>query len=95
MRHDRASLVCSIHGTPDSADKLLRALKAEVEKLAKQDGAKIIDSVEAKGLDGHVGGFEINYGIGNVHGKFEANIISKPDAKDRQLKIQIEEMSGS
>jgi hypothetical protein len=98
--HHVSGLACSIRGSPEATEKFVRSLKAEVERLATQAGAEIIDTVEAKGVDGHLAGFEINYGIGNAHGKFEANLkpmpvkANKPDATGSELRVQIEEWAG-
>jgi hypothetical protein len=97
--HHVAGLACSIDCNPEGAEKLLQSLKAEVERLAKQTGAEIIDTEEG-GADGHLAGFEINYGIGNAHGKFEAKTQpasatpNKPDSKGYELRVQIEEWAG-
>jgi hypothetical protein len=99
--HHHATFLCNVQGGPEATEKFLRALKAEVEKLAKQAGADIIDTTEftapaaqGKDLDGRVAGFAISYGIGDAHGKFEANIQQRPDAKDQQVKVNLEEWAG-
>jgi hypothetical protein len=98
--HHVSGLACNIRCNPEASGKLLQSLRAEVERLAKQAGAEIIDSSEGKGDDGHLAGFEINYGIGNAHGKFEANRKpasakpNKPDEKGYELTVKIEEWAG-
>jgi hypothetical protein len=92
--HHHARFLCNVQGGPEATEKFLKALKAEVEKLANQAGADIIDTMEAKGLDGRIAGFEISYGVGDAHGKFEANIEQRPDAKDQKVKVTVEEWAG-
>jgi len=97
--HHHATFLCSVQ--PEASEKFLEALKAEVEKLAKQAGADIIDTEEftapaakGKGVDGRLSGFAISYGIGDAHGKFEASIQHRPEAKEQQVKIHLEEWAG-
>jgi hypothetical protein len=102
-QHHVSGLRCQIRCGPEAAEKLLRSLKAEVEKLAKQTGAEIIDTTERTGVaefGGKLVAFEINYGQGNAHGKVEAEIRparaspDKPDTKVQELKVQVEEWAG-
>jgi hypothetical protein len=113
--HHVSGLLCTVRGNPEAIEKLMRSLKAEVEKLAGQTGADIIDTVEGTGPPKiqkqdnapteitdtvHLVGFEINYGIDNAHGKFEANLKpvsaepDKPDVNGYELRVQIEEWAG-
>jgi hypothetical protein len=104
-QHHLSGLRCKIPCSAEAAEKLLRSLKTEVEKLARKTGADIIDTIEGTGIagteyEGKLVDFEINYGQDNAHGKFEAKFSpvsagpDKPGATGQELLIELEEWAG-
>jgi hypothetical protein len=98
LHHDQG-IRCYVVGKPGASDEVLHALKAGVEKLAQQNGAEIIDTVESQLIGKRYGGFTLNYANGRAHGKIEAKVAREdvvfskqnPDAKGTEIVVTIEE----
>jgi len=82
-RHQVAGLRSTLRCDGETAEKVLRALKAEVQTLAGQKGAEVIDTGEEEDAEGRLAGFEINYGAGGAHGKIEGKLQPAPVAADK------------
>jgi len=92
-----AGLSCLVRSDRAGAEKVLLALKGMVLELAGQTGAEVMDTGERKDADGHVTGFVVQHGSGNVHGRYEASLQPTsplpggPKAEGYELTVQIKE----
>ncbi len=59
---------------PEGLGKVLPALKAEFQKLARENGVTLSDAGESKDPAGNLMGFTLNYTTGAGHGKVEASL---------------------
>jgi hypothetical protein len=83
----------SLQCRPEVLDKVLRALKAELEKEAQAAGVQVhnpSEGVKESGLEG----FGIEYTAGTVRGQLKAGVESAGAAEHSyQLKVHIDEKS--
>jgi hypothetical protein len=98
--HSSLNFNGDFRGTPNAADKLMRALQAELEKMAQTTGASIDETVEGGGAGERLVGFEFDYTAGNAHGQVAVKLESgEPNARkdkkdqhqDYKLSIRVQE----
>jgi hypothetical protein len=84
------SLTCR----PEVMDKVLRALKAELEKEAQAAGVQAHDPSEVV-ADGRLEGFGFEYASGSVHGRAKAGVERGAGAAgdSYRLTVRIEEQA--
>jgi hypothetical protein len=95
--HHISSTSRDVSADKDGIDTFMRALRTDLRELAQQTGAQIDVEGEGEAVEGHLGGFEIEYTAGNAFGKVQVNLDpgkAHPDnvgVKTYILSVQIEE----
>lgn len=95
--HHTSSMSCDVSTNKDGIDKFMRALRTDLQKLAQQTAAQIDAEGAGTAVEGHLGGFEIEYTAGNAFGKVQGNLDAgkahpdKAGVKTYKLSVQIEE----
>jgi hypothetical protein len=95
--HHTSSTSRHVSGTRDGIDKFMRALRTELKNVAQQTGVRI--DVEGGGVavDGHLGGFDLEYTAGTAFGMVRVELDAgkahpnKGGVKVHKLSVQIEE----
>ena len=95
--HHTCSTSRHVSATKDGIDKFMRALRTELKKVAQKTGARIDVEGGGESVEGHLGGFDLEYTAGNAFGMIRANSDAgkahpnRAGVKTYKLSVQIEE----
>jgi hypothetical protein len=81
-------LTASLQCRPEVLDKVLRALKAEVEKEAQAAGVQVHDPSEVV-KDGRLESFGFEYAAGRLRGQLKAGVESDAGAAEHSYKLKV------
>ncbi len=93
--HGSREVQQALRGSSQSVGKLMRALKDELEKLARANGASIDEEgSEGLGPGGHLARFEFEYTVGNAHGQVKAKLeggdVNARKGQEQNFKMDLE-----
>jgi hypothetical protein len=95
--HAHAEQARAVQCRPEDLGKVLPALKAEFQRLARENGAAVEEAGEEKDPAGNLTAFTLPYTAGPGHGKVQATlgegkpVPDKPGMHRYPLTVQVEE----